>query len=403
MEGIKLSNFNDVLTAYAKGEAIILVDHAKRENEGDLTVATEKITREMLAFMTNECRGLTCVSLEQPLAKRLGLSLQTTNNQSPYHTQFTVSVNYLGKDNTEKGDGFTASERALCMRKLIDEDSQASDFVRPGGVFPLIADRRGVLGRGGQTEGSLDLARLAALKPSGVICEILDENGKLLRGAQLEEFAKKHGFLITSVAEIIRYRIQNEILVKEVARATLMTDHGEFEGVVFEDQAELKEHLLLYKDCINDSAPVAVRIHSECLTGDVFGSRRCDCGEQLNKALEYTAKHGGIILYLQQEGRGIGLANKLRAYALQDQGHDTVEANLKLGFAADERDFAVAAKMLRAVGVEEVRLLTNNPDKLNALENYGIKIHERIPLIAADDEFSRSYIETKRTKLGHLI
>ncbi|MCO6431296.1 MAG: GTP cyclohydrolase II [Deltaproteobacteria bacterium] len=398
-----LSPIEEIIAEIAAGKMIILVDDAKRENEGDLVVATEKLTPEHLAFMMHEARGLICVSIDQLTAERLNLPLQALDNSSPFQTPFTVSIDH--RSVTEMGD--SAAGRVATMSALLDERAQPEDFTIPGHVFPLIANPEGVIARQGQTEGSYDLAKLAGLRPSGVLCEILNPDGSMARAGQLNDFAQKHGIKIGTIDQIIRHRITTEILVRDVAHSTLQTDAGEFETYVFEDALDGKEHLALaYGDFLSESQSkgVMVRIHSECLTGDVFGSRRCDCGSQLDTAMKHIVDNGsGLLLYLRQEGRGIGLGNKLRAYALQDQGHDTVEANIQLGFAADSREYAVAAHILNMLKVHRVRLMTNNPDKLKRLEQLGVTVTERIPLLVEPDAYSRSYLETKRNKLGHIL
>lgn len=399
-ENLNITPIQEVLKAFAAGEMVIIADDLDRENEGDIAVATEKLNTEQLAFMMREARGLICVSLACDTARKLLLTPQTENNNSIFHTPFTVSVDHK----SVSGSGVTAMARTKTMLALLEESSKPEDFVSPGHVFPLMANPAGVLGRKGQTEGSYDLARLCGLTPSGVICEILNPDGSMARGDKLNQFAKKHNLALTTIQEIIRYRLSQEVLVREVARSSLQTDFGVFETVVWENEVDGKEHLvLIYGDIAKAKSPL-VRIHSECLTGDVFGSRRCDCGSQLSESMRRIVAEGvGVVLYLRQEGRGIGLGNKLRAYALQDQGRDTVEANLELGFAADARDFAVAAQMLCALGVRNVRLLTNNPEKLSTLEDLGIKIDQRLPLVVGIEECNRGYMETKRSKLGHLV
>ncbi len=400
---IQLHPFSEVIEAFRRGEPVILVDDEKRENEGDIAIATEALTIDHMNLMLAHARGLVCVSISAELAAQLQLPLQTINNNSPFNTPFAISVDHR----TVAHQGVTAASRLLTMQKLLDPRSQPEDFVSPGHVFPLIANPAGVIGRQGQTEGSFDLARIAGFKPSGVICEILNADGSMARGSQLNEFAGAHKLKIGSVEQITRYRIREEVLIRAVGEAELQTDFGSCRTFVFQDDAAGKEHLVLvFGDPrqLRSEAGALVRIHSECLTGDVFGSRRCDCGEQLHEAMRQIVEQGGgMILYLRQEGRGIGLTNKLRAYSLQDQGHDTVEANLRLGFPADMRDFAVAAKILDSFEVHSVRLLTNNPEKLSTLEQLGIDIVERVPLIVSPDEHSRAYLDTKRSKLGHLL
>jgi len=396
-----LTPFPKVLDDFRAGKMIILVDALARENEGDLTIATETLTPDAVSFMMREARGLICISLGTADAERLNLPLQTLNNNSPFNTPFTISVNHR----TAMNEGVTAAARCFTMRALVDDHSSAADFISPGHVFPLVANPAGVIGRQGQTEGSYDLARIAGFKPSGVICEILGADGRVLRGDALRAFASDHNLSITSIEEIIRYRVQQEILVREVGHSTRDTEFGKFETHIFEDDVDGKEHLALVHGDLRKirAEPILVRIHSECLTGDLFGSWRCDCGEQLSYSMKRVAAEDGIILYLQQEGRGIGLGNKLRAYALQDQGHDTFEANVKLGFAPDERDFAIAAKILGSFGIDRVRLLTNNPDKVSELQRFGINVTERLPVVVAPNEFSRAYLKTKREKFGHWL
>ncbi|MDZ4784612.1 MAG: GTP cyclohydrolase II [bacterium] len=400
-EPLPLSPLEEVIADYSQGKMVIIVDDDNRENEGDLAIATEHVTAEIVAFMQDKGRGLVCISIDKDVADRLKLSPQVENNNSRYGTPFTASVDHQSVCHS----GMSASSRAVTMREMISDKAQFSDFVAPGHVFPLVANPSGVLGRRGQTEGSLDLARLSGLKPSGVICEILNSDGTMARGEELIQFAQEHNLKITSIDEIAKHIVANEIIVKEVTRKTLQTDYGEFLVSVFENHVDGKEHLALTYGIQNseDKVPI-VRIHSECLTGDVFGSRRCDCGLQLSNAMEEIVKYGtGALLYLRQEGRGIGLANKLRAYELQDRGRDTVEANIELGFEADARDFAVAAKMLDVLNLRKIRLLTNNPIKLETLRRLGIEVVERVSFVTPEDEYSRQYLETKRSKLGHLI
>jgi 3,4-dihydroxy 2-butanone 4-phosphate synthase/GTP cyclohydrolase II len=400
---IQLHPFSEVLADFRAGKPVILVDDAERENEGDITLATEAVTPELMSFMLEHARGLICVSISVELAEQLNLPLQVLNNNSPFNTPFTVSIDHRSVSQS----GVTGRSRALTMQKLLEPGAQPEDFVSPGHVFPLIANPAGVIGRQGQTEGSYDLARIAGFKPSGIVCEILQPDGTMARGKQLNEFAERFGLKISSVEEIIKFRIREEVLVRMVGESAMTTDFGACRAFVFQDDVDGKEHLALafgQEKLLDNPDGTLVRIHSECLTGDVFGSRRCDCGEQLKESMQQIVARGsGIVLYLRQEGRGIGLTNKLRAYALQDQGHDTVEANLRLGFPADMRDFAVAAKMLDHFGVRRVQLLTNNPDKLSTLENFGIEIRSRIPLVVRPDEFSKHYLEAKRDKLGHWL
>lgn len=398
-----LDNFDDVLRDIRAGKAVVVVDSDDRENEGDLILATEKVTPEIVSFLMREARGLICVSIPAEIADRLRLPLQVLNNNSPFQTPFAITI-----DHREVGGrGVTAEGRARTMRSLIEPNTQAHDFVSPGHVFPLIANSAGVIGRPGHTEGAFDLARLAGLSPSGILCEVLNPDGTMARGSQLQAFASKHGLRTTSIQAIREYRALHEIAVRQLSDRDVETDYGTFHAVVFVDDAGKKEHIAMVRGDIG-KMPVSyaplVRLHSECLTGDVFGSRRCDCGRQLDGAMKLITEEGaGLVLYLRQEGRGIGLENKVRAYALQDQGLDTVEANVHLGFDPDERDFAVGAHMLLAMGIRSIRLITNNPAKAAALSRFGISVVERIPMVVEPDPYSESYLRTKREKLGHLL
>ncbi|MCB9029950.1 MAG: GTP cyclohydrolase II [Deltaproteobacteria bacterium] len=400
MNNVKLSPIAEVIEDYRQGKMVIIVDDADRENEGDVCLATEHVTPEALSFMIEHSRGLICVSISRELAEKLNLPPQSDNNNSRFGTPFTLSVDH--KDVCFKG--ITASSRSFTMQRLMDLDCKEGDFVSPGHVYPLVANPAGVLARRGQTEGSYDLARLAGLKSSGVICEILNPDGTMARGAQINDFAEKHSLKITSIEEIVRYRIEEEILIEKVTSSQKVTDYGTFEVSVYRDHVENKEHIALAYGDLSAGVPPLVRVHSECLTGDVFGSRRCDCGPQLDQALQQIVEHGvGIILYLRQEGRGIGLSNKLKAYELQDKGRDTVEANIELGFEADLRDFAVAAKILHSLNVGSIRLLTNNPRKLERLVELGVEVLERLPVFVEPDECSKHYLQTKKEKLGHFL
>jgi 3,4-dihydroxy 2-butanone 4-phosphate synthase / GTP cyclohydrolase II len=398
---LEIDDFQDILSDLQSGKPIVLLDDALRENEGDVVVITELLLPEHLTFFSTHARGLICVSISDEVAQKLDLPYQVSNNFSPYGTPFTVSVDYR----EVKKSGVLPASRVITMKKLLEDSSKAEDFTVPGHVFPLIAHPAGVFGRQGQTEGSYDLARILGYKPSGVICEILAPDGSIARGNTLNEFVKKHQLRVTTVEEIIRYRIKNDNSIRMTARSRVTTDLGEKEAIVFVDDCEKKEHIgLIFGDINNKDKELLIRIHSECLTGDVFGSRRCDCGEQLKKSIEVIQKHGnGMVIYLRQEGRGIGLLNKLKAYNLQDRGQDTVEANLSLGFAIDSRDFVVAATLLKLLGILEVSVLTNNPQKCDTLVRCGINVKERIPIIVPFDEYSKEYLHTKKTKLGHMI
>jgi 3,4-dihydroxy 2-butanone 4-phosphate synthase/GTP cyclohydrolase II len=383
---------------------ILLVDDEDRENEGDLVVATECISPEQVAFMADAARGQICVSVSTGIAERLRFPLQVLDNNSRFGTPFAISVDHV----SVLGKGVTAGARAHTMRRIAAADATPEEFVSPGHVFPLIAHPAGVLGRRGQTEGALDLVRLAGLASTGVICEVLLPSGEVARGESLLEFARQNQVPITSIAEIAQYRVNREVAVREVSTRSVTTDFGEFTLHVFSDDASGEEHLaFVYGDLktLPTSYAPLVRVHSECLTGDVFGSERCDCGDQLASAARTIVAEGtGIILYLRQEGRGIGLGNKIRAYALQQQqGLDTVEANVKLGFEPDERDFGVAARMLASLGAYRVRVLTNNPRKVQTLEEYRVTVVERVPIQVPASEHSSEYLRIKREKMGHLL
>ncbi len=398
-----LTPFTEVLDRFRHGEPLLVLDDEKRENEGDVIIAAEAVTPDVISFLMREARGLICVSISEQIAQSLELPYQVTTNNSPFQTPFAVSVDACDVALT----GVTAAARAKTIQTLISPKSAPGSFVTPGHVFPLIANEAGVLGREGHTEGALDLARLAGLAHAGVLCEVLNSDGTMARGDDLRAFATKHQMAITSIAAIKDYRLRNEIAVRCLSVSSVSTDLGDFAAHLFADDAGHKEHLALVMgdlERVPASYAPLVRIHSECLTGDVFGSRRCDCGEQLRGALSLIAAEGlGVVLYLRQEGRGIGLENKLKAYALQDQGRDTVEANLELGFKADERDFAVGAHILLAMGLRQIRLLTNNPQKTATMERFGISVVERIPSLATPDPCSHDYLATKREKMGHQL
>jgi 3,4-dihydroxy 2-butanone 4-phosphate synthase/GTP cyclohydrolase II len=385
---------------FRSGGFVILVDDAERENEGDLAIAAERATPEAVNFMVRFGRGLVCAALTEERADALELPLMVRENTSPFGTAFTVSVEARGKVTT----GISTADRAATIRALADPATRPSDLLRPGHVFPLRARRGGVLRRAGQTEASVDLARLAGLEPAAAICEILNDDGTMARVPELVEFARRHDLPILTVAELIRYRLARETIVERIASPRLPTACGEFTVHAYRAEASGEEHLALVAGRIDPAEPLLVRVHSQCLTGDVFGSLRCDCGAQLELALERIAEEGrGVLLYLLQEGRGIGLLNKLRAYELQDAGHDTVEANERLGFRADQRDYGLGAQILRDLGVRRMRLMTNNPGKYVALSGYGLEIVERVPLEVPPTETTRAYLRAKREKLGHLL
>jgi 3,4-dihydroxy 2-butanone 4-phosphate synthase/GTP cyclohydrolase II len=386
--------------AIRKGEMVIVVDDEDRENEGDLTLAAEKVTPEAINFMATHGRGLICLPMTAERLDELELPLMVSENSSRFETAFCVPIEAKAKTTT----GISAYDRAATILAAIDDNTRPSDLARPGHVFPLRARDGGVLVRTGQTEAAVDLARMAGLKPAGVICEIMNEDGTMARVPELAKFAKRHGLLMITVADLIRYRMRTERLVKASALAKLPTDYGEFEVHAFESPIDGETHVALVRGEIGDGENVMVRVHSSCLTGDVFHSARCDCGAQLDAAMRKIADEGrGVLLYLNQEGRGIGLANKIRAYALQDQGLDTVEANEKLGFKPDQRDYGLGAQILREIGVRSMRLLTNNPRKFIGLEGYGLSICETLPIEIPASEHSRTYLRTKKEKLGHKL
>ena len=385
---------------YRRGEFVIIVDDEDRENEGDLCIAAEKVTPESVNFMARFGRGLICLALTEERCKDLELPLMVENNTAPYGTAFTVSIEARGRVTT----GISAKDRAETVIVAIDPKTRPSDLLRPGHVFPLRARKGGVLKRAGQTEASVDLAAIAGMTPAAVICEIMNEDGTMARLPDLREFAVKHKLKIISVADIIKYRMQNERHVSQLASPILPTEYGDFRAYAYRSDITGEEHLALVMGEIGEDDEVLVRVHSSCLTGDVLHSLRCDCGAQLERAFELIAKEKkGVILYLLQEGRGIGLINKLKAYELQDQGHDTIEANAKLGFAPDIRDYGTGSQILRDLGVRKIRLMTNNPAKYVAIEGFGLAIVERVPLEIAPSQTSRKYLEAKKKKLGHIL
>jgi len=385
---------------YRNGKFVIIVDDEDRENEGDLCIAAEKVTPESINFMARYGRGLICLALTEERCRDLDLPLMVENNTSPYGTAFTVSIEARGRVTT----GISAFDRSETVRVAIDPKSRPADLVRPGHVFPLRAKKGGVLKRAGQTEASVDLAAIAGMNPAAVICEIMNEDGTMARMPDLRIFAREHGLKIITVAELIKYRMHNEKHVRCLASPVLPTEYGDFRVHAYKSDITGEEHIALVMGEIAESDEVLVRVHSSCLTGDVFHSSRCDCGDQLDRAFALVAKEGkGVILYLLQEGRGIGLINKLKAYELQDQGADTIEANAKLGFAPDIRDYGTGSQILRDLGVRKIRLLTNNPAKYVAIEGFGLEIIERVPLEIAPSQTTRKYLEAKKKKLGHIL
>lgn len=401
MEKYKINTVDEVLDDITEGKMVILVDDEDRENEGDLCMAAEKVTPEAINFMSKYGRGLICLSLTPERVEKLNLPMMTDENTSPFGTAFTVSIEAKRGVTT----GISAADRARTILTAIDPKSGPEDLTRPGHVFPLKSKPGGVLQRAGQTEGSVDLVRLARLTPAGVICEIMSDDGTMARVPELMEFAKKHNLKIVTIKDLIKYRMRTELFVKRLATVKLPTLYGgDFTAIAYANEIDNNVHIALVKGEIKPDDEVLVRVHSQCLTGDVFASERCDCGEQLHKAMEMIKKEGkGVILYMKQEGRGIGLINKLRAYELQDKGLDTVEANIKLGFKPDLRDYGIGAQILVDLGVKKMRLMTNNPKKIVGLEGYGLKVVSRVPIETSPTERNIVYLKTKKKKLGHML
>ncbi len=401
--GVAIASVEAALADIAAGKMVILVDDADRENEGDLCMAAEKVTPEAINFMAKYGRGLICLSLTEEKLDQLNLSMMVPDyeNSSGFGTAFTISIEARQGVST----GISAADRATTIQTAIADGAKPTDLARPGHVFPLRAREGGVLRRTGQTEGSVDLARLAQLRPAGVICEVMNEDGTMARMSDLVKFGRTHDLKIVTIADLIQYRLRKETLVRRAATAVMPTAVGEFKTIVYENDIDHVDHIALVRGDLAGDEPVLVRVHSECLTGDAFGSIRCDCGEQLQGALEMIAEEGrGVLLYMRQEGRGIGLKNKIKAYSLQDkEGLDTVQANERLGFPADMRDYGVGAQILRDLGIRRMRMITNNPGKRAGIEGYGLTILERVPLEIQPNEKNLEYLRTKRAKLGHVL
>ena len=390
----------EVIEDIRNGKLIIVVDDEGRENEGDLLMAAEKVMPESINFMVRYARGLVCAPMTGERLDELKIPMMVSENTSAHCTAFTVSVE--AKHNVTTG--ISAHDRAHTIKVLVDPDSKPQDIVHPGHIFPLRARDGGVLVRAGHTEAAVDLSRLAGLYPAGVICEIMNEDGSMARLGELEKFATEHGLKIASIADLIAYRRRHEKLVRKVTETRLPTKFGDFKAVAYKSETDADQHVALVLGDVANCKPALVRVHSECLTGDVFGSMRCDCGEQLETSLKMIAAEGcGVLLYMRQEGRGIGIHNKLCAYALQDQGMDTVEANIHLGFDVDLRDYGIGAQILVDLGLSEIRLLTNNPKKVVGLEGYGLKVVETVPVIIPPNPYNLKYLQTKQQKMGHLL
>lgn len=392
-------SIEDAVKDLLEGKPVIVVDDEDRENEGDFVAIAEKVTAETVNFMAKHGRGLICAPIDEEIAAKLDLSPMVSHNTDPHGTAFTISIDHMTTTT-----GISALERAITIQKMVDGESKGTDFKRPGHIFPLIAKKGGVLQRAGHTEAAVDLAVLAGAKPAGMICEIMNEDGSMARVPELHKLAEEHGLKFITIKDLIQYRNKKEKLVNKEVEIKLPTEYGEFRAIGFTNLLDDKEHVALVKGTIDPEQPVLVRVHSECLTGDVFGSHRCDCGPQLHAALHQIQEAGsGVLLYMRQEGRGIGLLNKMKAYKLQEEGLDTVEANEKLGFAPDLRNYGIGAQILKELGIKKMRLLTNNPRKITGLKGYDLEVVERVAIQMPSTKDNENYLKTKQSKLGHLL
>lgn len=396
----KLDSIESAVEDFKKGKIIIVVDDEDRENEGDMIFSAQKSTPQLVNFLVKYARGLICVPMQKERLDELGIEMMTSDNTARHETAFTISVDYLIGTTT----GISASDRHKTIKALIDRKTIPSTLGKPGHIFPLKAEEGGVLKRAGHTEAAVDISKIAGHYPAGVLCEVLKENGEMARLPELLEIAKKFKLKIISIRDLIQYRLRQDILVHQVVDANLPSKFGSFNIIIYKSNVDEKEHIALVKGNVKTKKPVLVRVHSECMTGDIFGSMRCDCREQLTKSMEMIEKEGsGVVLYMRQEGRGIGLINKLKAYNLQEKGKDTVEANVELGFKADLRDYGIGAQILRDLGLTKIKLLTNNPKKIIGLNGYGLEVTERMPIEIKANDINKKYLKTKRDKLGHLI